>query len=253
MSTTAVRNHGFSAGRRKHTVLAVAALAALSLTATACGTDKDAAKAGVTYSTAPKQSNDLAGQPSSDGDPGIKKAGNGAPDCKTAGLSIKGLYSAPDGKDPVVPRKTVQQHTAVSFVNKSGHKCVLNGFPGITFEGGKSKKPSDKEGTRQWELPRSGDKPAPVTLGPGKTAWAPVTFLSEDEDSSLSEDEDSSLSEDEDGGKDGWYPKKLEVTPPNETRSVTLDWPWGNIRLQDGSKSPGTFVHPLGTQPRAAK
>ena len=237
MRSTAVRTHGISTGRRKHTVLAVTALAALSLTATACGADEDAAKAGVTYSTAPKQSKDLAGQPSSDEDPGMKKAGSGAPDCKTADLSIKGLYSAPDGKDPVVPRKTVQQHTAISFVNKSAHKCVLNGFPGITFEGGKEKDPEDTTGKLQWDLPRSGDKAEPVTLGPGKTAWAPLTFLSEDED----------------GGKDGWYPKKLEVTPPNETRSVTLDWPWGNIRLQDSAKSSGTFVHPLGTGPRAEK
>ncbi|MEU6659949.1 DUF4232 domain-containing protein [Streptomyces sp. NPDC046821] len=238
MSSTADRTQSTLRGRRKHVVLAVAALATLSLTTTACnGAQKEDAKAGVTYDTAPKQSADLAGQPSSDSDPGMKKAGGNVPNCKTSDLDIKGFSQSKDGSEPAVARKTEQQHTSVGMKNTSDHACVLNGFPGVTFVGGKKKDPADNTGKTDWALPRSGDKAEPVTLQPGKQAWTPLTFLSENED----------------GDKDGWYPKQVEITPPNETRSVTLDWPWGNILLQDGASRSGTYVHPVSTKPGAGQ
>jgi hypothetical protein len=37
------------------------------------------------------------------------------------------------------------------------------------------------------------------------------------------------------------------VTPPNETTSVSLAWPWSPVLLQDGATHPGTYVGPIGS------
>ncbi|WP_262370805.1 hypothetical protein [Streptomyces sp. WAC01526] len=36
------------------------------------------------------------------------------------------------------------------------------------------------------------------------------------------------------------------ATPPNETTSLTLKWPWGALVDQAGATHPATFVDPIG-------
>ncbi|MFH8346674.1 DUF4232 domain-containing protein, partial [Streptomyces sp. NPDC018045] len=38
----------------------------------------------------------------------------------------------------------------------------------------------------------------------------------------------------------------VAVTPPNETTSLTLKWPWGPLVDQMGATHPATFVNPIG-------
>ncbi|WP_377273367.1 DUF4232 domain-containing protein [Peterkaempfera sp. SMS 1(5)a] len=109
-----------------------------------------------------------------------------------------------------------QQTTGIAVRNTSGHACAVGGFPGVDLTGG----------SVTWSLTRKAASYQAITLQPRDTTDFSITFLPEP--------------------KGKWTPKTVTVTPPNETTSVTLTWPWGPVLLQDGATHPGTYVGPIG-------
>ncbi|GAA1150168.1 hypothetical protein [Streptomyces javensis] len=51
------------------------------------------------------------------------------------------------------------------------------------------------------------------------------------------------------GEEEGFYqPAWVEITPPNETKALKIEWPWETDSLVDqrSATHPGTFVNPIG-------
>ncbi|HEY5835669.1 DUF4232 domain-containing protein [Streptomyces sp.] len=135
------------------------------------------------------------------------------PRCHTRDLAVSfetGGAAAPD------VTSDQQQTAGVAVRNSSGHACVVGGFPGVDL----------RSGTTRWSLSRASQEYDRITLRPGGTTDFPITFLPEP--------------------KGSWTPSTVTVTPPDETTSKTLRWPWGPVLLQDGATHPGTYVGPIG-------
>jgi hypothetical protein len=133
--------------------------------------------------------------------------------CHTKDLAI----SFETGGDAAPDRSSdQQQRTGIAVRNDSGHTCVVGGFPGVDLTGG----------SVTWSLTRQAANYQVITLHPGDTTDFSITFLPDP------------------NGK--WTPRTVTVTPPNETTSVTLTWPWGPVLLQDGATHPGTYVGAIG-------
>ncbi|MEQ3553122.1 DUF4232 domain-containing protein [Pseudonocardia nematodicida] len=113
-----------------------------------------------------------------------------------------------------------QRHTIVVWTNGTTTPCTMTGFGGVDLQG-----PDDPMGPT-YSLPRAEKEPATVDLGPGDTAHTTITWLPPQDGS-------------------GWTPTELVVTPPDETRSFTLDWPGGAVLRQDGATRPGTYIDPV--------
>ncbi|TKA11550.1 DUF4232 domain-containing protein [Actinacidiphila oryziradicis] len=139
--------------------------------------------------------------------------------CHTADLAI----SFATGGD-AVPSTTSgdQTSTAVALRNKSGHICTLKGFPGVDLKGSGA--------TTTWSLARKPASTTSFTLANGDTTEFTITFLVTKK-----------------GEEGSWTPTTAVVTPPNETTSVSLAWPWSPVLLQDGATHPGTYVGPIGS------
>ncbi|WUH92593.1 DUF4232 domain-containing protein [Streptomyces sp. NBC_00433] len=134
--------------------------------------------------------------------------------CHTAGLK----FSFGNG-DQTYSSSDDQQHLEVLMTNSSGSTCTVKGFPGV-----------DLKAADTWSLVRS-SKPTPaVTLKPGGSAGFVITYLPWEAGSGVE-----------------FKAKTLVITPPDETTSVTLNWPGGSILRQDGATHPGTFVGPATT------
>jgi hypothetical protein len=139
--------------------------------------------------------------------------------CHTSDLKISfatGGDAAPTGGDD-------QQNTCVMLQNKSSRTCTLQGFPGVDLKGG---------GTT-WSLARSNASATKFSLAPGDSTQFMITFLPWTKD-----------------GGTVFKPTSVVVTPPNETTSTTIAWPWGSVLLQDGATHPGTYTGPIGSGPR---
>lgn len=135
------------------------------------------------------------------------------PRCHTQDLTLSfetGGDAAPD------VTSDQQQTTGIAVYNRSGHTCLVGGFPGLDLNGGST----------NWSLARTSAHYSSVTLHPGDTTDFQITFQPEP--------------------KGKWTPQTVTVTPPNETTSVTLSWPWGPVLLQDGATHPVTYVGPIG-------
>ncbi|MEU7185465.1 DUF4232 domain-containing protein, partial [Streptomyces sp. NPDC045470] len=50
----------------------------------------------------------------------------------------------------------------------------------------------------------------------------------------------------QENAEDSWLPRTVTVTPPDETTSLTLKWPWGPLVDQRSATHPATFVNPIG-------
>ncbi|QHC25196.1 DUF4232 domain-containing protein [Streptomyces sp. GS7] len=144
-------------------------------------------------------------------------AGSAGGRCTTDGL--RAGWGSEGGGIPDM--KSDSQQTAAVWLKNTGRaSCTLDGFPGVRIKG--------TDGTT-WDLQRSGEKPAPVTLKPGAHTQFTIELLPTT-------------------GKDD---KKVEpglvtVTPPNEKKSFALKWPYGGALLdQSGATHPGTFVNPV--------
>ncbi|OKH99785.1 flagellar motor protein MotB [Streptomyces sp. CB02923] len=146
------------------------------------------------------------------------KAGSGVQRCHTSGL--KAVFAT--GED-AVPDPDAQGATTTSIVltNKGSRSCKIGGFAGVDL------KPD--AGGPGWSLARSSAKHGSITLAPGDSTDFTINL--------------ALAKENEEGS---WKPATVAVTPPNETTSLTLKWPWGPLVHQDGATHPATFVNPIG-------
>ncbi|MEU8684916.1 DUF4232 domain-containing protein [Streptomyces sp. NPDC048611] len=169
---------------------------------------KDGAKGDAKAGAAGKQSG--SAQPSGGG-----KAGSGSR-CHTSELKA----SFATGEDAVPdPNGEGATTTSVVLTNKGSRNCVIGGFPGVDLKA--------ENGGGLWSLTRSSAKGGSIPLKPGDSTDFTINL-------GLSEDAGS------------WKPASAVITPPNETTSLTLDWPWGALTDQRSATHPATFVNPIG-------
>ncbi|MGC0375777.1 DUF4232 domain-containing protein [Streptomyces sp. SAI-229] len=198
----------------KLTIAALAVVAGLSLTA--CQTDDEAAA--VDRSTPSASSTTGAGSDASAQGAAKDPAGD-SPDqgrsatdtCRTDELDVKAQDTTIDGDET--------NSVAVTFTNGGGRDCSLSGFAGVDLK--------TNAGTVSAE--RSGE-PAPATvLKDGESVSFFISYPANDT------------------GGSGIRITGLVVTPPDETKSVTLDWPGAaSLPVTDGSGTP-VQVGPIGS------
>ncbi|MGX8262159.1 DUF4232 domain-containing protein [Streptomyces cellulosae] len=196
----------------KLTVAALAVVAGLSLTA--CQNDDIAADPQPAASSPAGSS--TGGSDTDKGQEEGTVAGTGsnedgkADDCRTDELEVTAENVTIDG-DTV---GTV----AVTFVNGGGRDCALTGYAGIDL----------KTDAGSLSAERTGEEAPSVVLKDGKSVSFAVTYPVND------------------SGGSGVDVTGLVVTPPNETKSVTLDWPGTSLPVTDGSGTP-VKVGPIGS------
>ncbi|MFJ2705974.1 DUF4232 domain-containing protein [Streptomyces sp. NPDC087428] len=131
--------------------------------------------------------------------------------CRTDGLEITAMDNFIDGD----PDGTV----AVEMKNTSGQDCVISGFAGVDL----------KTNAGSLSAERTGAPGEPYTLKNGSQIAFAINYP---------------LNE---SGGSGVRITGLVVTPPNETKSVTLAWPGrGTLPATDGSGTP-VKVGPIGS------
>ncbi|MGC9500317.1 DUF4232 domain-containing protein [Streptomyces sp. WG7] len=219
---------------RKITLAAVAVVAGLSLTA--CQNDDDgtgqSAPSATSTSSSSSSSNggsEAAGSGSAGSDQGSgtdsgkstagqgPAAGTGSSEagktgkCRTDELEITAMDSTIGGD----PDGTV----AVDLKNGGGRDCTLSGHAGVDL----------KTNAGSLSATRTGEPADPVTLKDGETVSFGISYPIND------------------SGGSGVRITGLVVTPPDETKSVTLAWPGGaSLPVTDGSGS-AVKVGPIGS------
>ncbi|GAA2607794.1 MULTISPECIES: DUF4232 domain-containing protein [Streptomyces] len=221
---------------RKLTIVALAVVAGLSLTA--CQNDDD----GSGQNAAPPAA---SGPSSADG--GSASAGTGSAGSGQEGGGSDSAGKSPDGAggssgsnggggedgraakcrtdeleitatDATVGGDT-EGTVAVDLKNGGGRACTLTGYAGVDLK--------TNAGTVSAE--RTGEEASPVVLQDGENVTFGITYPVNDT------------------GGSGVRITGLVVTPPNETKSVPLDWPGGaSLPVTDGSGTP-VRVGPMGS------
>jgi hypothetical protein len=116
-----------------------------------------------------------------------------------------------------------QENFPVVLTNSSGRTCTLRGYPGAAF--------IDASGKQLGPDPqRSSGTPTTVTLAPGKSAWAGLTF-----------------SNPEISGARTATPASLLVTPPDEKDSLKVKWTQGKVPVSGNASSVSLTVVRAGT------
>ncbi|MFI1364658.1 DUF4232 domain-containing protein [Streptomyces griseochromogenes] len=106
-----------------------------------------------------------------------------------------------------------QENFPVVLTNKSARTCTLHGFPGAAFV--------NASGSQIGKDPkRESGSPATVTLKPGQSAWAGLTF-----------------SNPEVSGAGTGTPAALVVTPPDERDPLQVAWTAGPVPVSGNSSS----------------
>ncbi|MFC5213660.1 DUF4232 domain-containing protein [Streptomyces coerulescens] len=106
-----------------------------------------------------------------------------------------------------------QRNFPIVLTNTGGHTCTVRGYPGAAFvdAAGKQLGPDPK---------RSPDSPTTVTLTPGSSAWAGLTFASP-----------------EISGARTALPQALLVTPPDERDPLKVAWTAGEVPVAGNESS----------------
>ncbi|GAB7031461.1 DUF4232 domain-containing protein [Streptomyces sp. NPDC021749] len=144
-------------------------------------------------------------------------AGSGVERCHTSGLKASFATGGDAAPDPDADGPTT---TSVVLTNKGSRACRIGGFAGVDLK--------SENGGERWSLARSSAKHGSITLGPGDSTDFTINLLMTKED-------------------EGFYqPAFADITPPNETTSLTIKWPWGTLVDQRAATHPGTFVNPIG-------
>ncbi|WP_030870824.1 DUF4232 domain-containing protein [Streptomyces sp. NRRL S-37] len=202
----------------KLTIAALAVVAGLSLTA--CQND-DAAATGRNDSPATSSSSSSKGGSGSGGSAqgtaedavgeGSDQEQNATGTCRTDELEVTAQDNTIGGDET--------NSVAVTFTNGGGRDCTLAGFAGVDL----------KTNAGTVSAKRTGE-PAPATvLKDGKSVSFFISYPANDT------------------GGSGVRITGLVVTPPNETKSVTLDWPGAaSLPVTDGSGTP-VQVGPIGS------
>lgn len=190
---------------------ALGAVAALSLL-TACNDGQGTASAPQTASgTAQPGSGDnssaaattstggtSANTGSSQGSGGTSVSGGGAAGTRCNASELRGHVGE---NDPGAG----QENFPLIVTNFSGRTCTIDGYPGAAFVDatGKQLGPDPKRGS---------GSPAKITLAPGKSAWAGLSFGNP-----------------EVSGARKATPTGILITPPDEKDSLKVDWTGGAV------------------------
>ncbi|MEU2881100.1 DUF4232 domain-containing protein, partial [Streptomyces sp. NPDC007070] len=118
-----------------------------------------------------------------------------------------------------------QENFPLVLTNVSGRTCTVRGYPGAAFvdASGRQLGPDPK---------RSSGSPATVTLKPGASAWAGLTFSNPGV-----------------SGARTAKPAALIVTPPDERDHLTVKWTAGQVPVGGNSSSVFLTVLSPGTAP----
>ncbi|MGW3206944.1 DUF4232 domain-containing protein [Streptomyces sp. NPDC001135] len=118
-----------------------------------------------------------------------------------------------------------QENFPVVLTNRSGRTCTLHGYPGTAFV--------TASGAQLGPDPRRGSgSPATVTLRPGQSAWAGLTFSNPGV-----------------SGARTATPAALLVTPPDERDALKVVWTGGAVPVSGDSSSVFLSVLSPGTAP----
>ncbi|GGX32946.1 hypothetical protein GCM10010297_63050 [Streptomyces malachitofuscus] len=194
----------------KLTSAALAVVAALSLTA--CQNDDAAPGASDSpAASAPDTGTDQDPAKDSDGAQNPNDAQGEAGKCRTDELEVTAADSTVEGD----PNGTV----AVEFTNGGGRDCTLSGYAGVDL----------KTNAGSLSAKRTGAQAPSIVLKDGESVSFGITYPVND------------------SGGSGVRITGLLVTPPDETKTVTLDWPGAaSLPVTDGSGTP-VQVGPIGS------
>ncbi|MFE7646894.1 DUF4232 domain-containing protein [Streptomyces phaeoluteigriseus] len=119
-----------------------------------------------------------------------------------------------------------QRNFPVVLTNASDRTCTVRGFPGAAF--------LDASGRQVGPDPRRAPNsdPVTVTLAPGRSAWAGLTF-----------------SHPEVSGAEAAAPTTLLVTPPDERDPLRVPWTGGTVPVSGNASSVRLTVLAPGTGP----
>ncbi|KOU61786.1 hypothetical protein ADK57_26840 [Streptomyces sp. MMG1533] len=118
-----------------------------------------------------------------------------------------------------------QWNFPVVLTNTSGRTCTVRGYPGAAF--------LDASGKQLGPDPRrSAGTPVTVTLAPGRSAWAGLTF-----------------SNPEVSGARAATPQSLLVTPPDERDPLKVAWTAGQVPVSGNASSVFLTVFAAGSGP----
>ncbi|MEU5685484.1 hypothetical protein DEJ48_22615 [Streptomyces venezuelae] len=181
---------------RPTALAAVTVAAALSLTA--CG-GSDSGSDTSSKGSASSSSNSSSASSKNGSGEDIKaeaagsasKAGARVTFCKTADLAIDAQDAAPDENTGRID---------ITMINRGSKTCSATGFPGVDIK--------DEDGTSS-PIERGQAQPRVTTLKPGDAAVFNLAYEIDNSGESLAS------------------PTHILVTPPNETHTVTLNWPTG--------------------------
>jgi hypothetical protein len=117
-----------------------------------------------------------------------------------------------------------QENFPIVLTNASGRTCTVRGYPGAAFV--------NASGTQLGPDPlrESGSAATTVTLKPGQSAWAGLTF-----------------SNPEISGAKTATPTTLVVTPPDEKDPLKVNWTGGTVPVSGNSSSVRLSVFSAGT------
>ncbi|MFF6996843.1 DUF4232 domain-containing protein [Streptomyces sp. NPDC008313] len=221
-------DHGDAPGGRgtarpvRGAALLAGAFAALTLL-TACGTDGGQAAAPDTGSRAATPSPGDTGTDTASGDGRAGPAAGSAEEAASSSASSASAAGAGSGtrchtselRASVGPNHpgAGQENFALVLTNTSGHTCTLHGYPGAAFVDGHGKQLGA-------DPKRSSDQARTVTLKPGATASAGLTF-----------------SNPEVSGARTATPAALLVTPPDERDALKVTWTHGEVPVSGNASS----------------
>ncbi|MFF2812201.1 DUF4232 domain-containing protein [Streptomyces sp. NPDC058000] len=213
-------------GARRKAFLVSAALAGCAMLMTACQDTNSGAAPDSSSATGGDQGGgkDSAGKDSAGKSSGGKSsggqgtvAGTGSNEngkvgkCRTDELEVTAKDSTITGD----PDGTV----AVQLKNGGGRDCAMSGYAGVDL----------KTSAGSLSAKRTGEKATPILLKDGKSVYFGIHYPVNK------------------SGGSGVRITGLVVTPPNETKSVTLAWPGaGTLPVTEGTDSP-VKVGPLGS------
>ncbi|WP_030784939.1 DUF4232 domain-containing protein [Streptomyces sp. NRRL S-920] len=195
-------------------------LGALSLTA--CNNDDGGVKAGDTPSGAKPTVSTGADSSGGTGDSGSSSgsgsSGEGNTDsevgnCRSDELEVTAADNTTDKTEGVI---------TVQFKNGGGRDCAISGYAGVDLKTATGDTLS---------VDRDGDQPHPDVLKDGESAAFNITFPVNTT------------------GGSGVRITNILVTPPNETKTVTIAWPAGSLPVsgEDSSDSgPKLSIGPVG-------
>ncbi|WP_326689414.1 DUF4232 domain-containing protein [Streptomyces sp. NBC_01795] len=107
-----------------------------------------------------------------------------------------------------------QENFSLVLTNNSGRTCTLRGYPGLAFVNSAGQQVSVNP-------QRAGGSVENVSLAPGASAWAPLSFAN------------PAMT-----GVRTVAPDRARITPPDQTRAIETDWTGGPVTDSDEGSVP---------------